>query len=302
VSRSRLRASDLRAPFHGVRTLAGAPDDECEASVLRRVGEYAARMPPTQFFCLVPACVLWTAPLPPSAFFTLADDGAWKDRPLDVGVILPARAPRCDGVRGRSVNPGWAEVVEHPLSSLPVTSPASTWAMMGQFLGDEDLIALGDAMVREPMHPDDPPALTGLAALDRAIAVGRRPGIPRLREALPFIRTRSRSRQETRLRLALTRDARLREPSLNWPVHIDEVMVAQIDVAYPRLRLGFEYEGEQHLTDAAQWAKDIRRYEMLADLGWRIIRVTKSDLDAQRPDFVRRARAAFAAATHRVGA
>ncbi|TQJ30657.1 hypothetical protein FBY39_1113 [Microbacterium sp. SLBN-146] len=263
--------------------------------MLRRVGEYAVRMPSTQFFCLVSACVLWNAPLPPSAFFTLADDGTWKDRPLDVGVTLPARAPRCDGVRGRSVNPGWADVVEHPLSGLPLTSPASTWAMMGQFLADDDLIALGDAMVREPMHPDDPPALASLAALDTAIAVGRRPGIPRLREALPFIRTRSRSRQETRLRLALTRDARLPEPSLNWPVYIDEVVVALIDVAYPRVRVGFEYEGEQHLTDAAQWAKDIRRYEMLADLGWRIIRVTKSDLDLERTAFIRRARAAVAA-------
>lgn len=267
--------------------------------MLRRVGEYAARMPPTQFFCLVSACVLWNAPLPPSVFFTFTDDGAWKDRPLDVGVTLPARAPRCGGVRGRSVNPGWAEVVEHPVSGLPLTSPASTWAMMGQFLGDEDLIALGDAMVREPMHPDDPPALASLAALDAAIAVGRRPGIPRLREALPFIRTRSRSRQESRLRLALTRDARLPEPSLNWPVYIDEILVAMIDVAYPELRLGFEYEGEHHLTDATQWAKDIRRYEMLVDLGWRIIRVTKSDLDVERTGFIRRARAAVAASLHR---
>jgi very-short-patch-repair endonuclease len=295
VSASRVRASDLRAPFHGARAAVEIPVETAEESVRRRALEYVPVMRSTEFFCLVSACVLWGAPLPVSILRPRNTAGTFEDRLLDVGVMLPARAARGRGVRGRSVKPGWGDIDSDPVHALPVTSPATTWAMMGVLLRRDDLVALGDAFVREPMRPGDPPALATIADLTSALKTGRRPGVILLREALPLIRTRSRSRKETETRLALL-SANLPEPELNWPVFVGATIVALVDLAYPDLLLGFEYEGEHHLLDPAQWAADIRRYEMLAELGWRIIRVTKSDLASERAQFVTRARAAHIAA------
>lgn len=291
VSRARLRASDLRTPYYGVRSALVEPRDRYEASVRRRAAEFAIRMRDDEFFCLVAAAVLWDAPLPASAF-SHSDRGVRLERPLDVGVLFPARASRVTGVRGRSIQPDLAAVRIDPVTRFRVTDPATTWAMMGALLERDDLVALGDALVREPMRRGERPALSSIDDLADALAAGRRQGAATLRAALPLIRTRARSRRETLTRLLLL-DARLPEPELNWPVLLDGAVAALIDLAYPELRVGFEYEGEQHLTDPTQWAKDIRRYEMLADLGWRIIRVTKSDLGVRRAAFIARVRGAL---------
>ncbi len=247
-----------------------------------------------EFLCLVAAAVAWGAPLPLSVFRIRDGSNRLVERPLDVGVLLPSRASRARGVRGTSIAAGMGSVRTEPVSGLHVTSPATTWAMMGALLQRDDLVALGDAFVREPMRSGDPPALSTIAELTAALEAGRRRGAVTLREALSLVRTRSWSRKETETRLVLMA-AGLPEPSLNWPVVVEGRVVALIDVAYPEREVGFEYAGEQHLTDPRQWARDIRRYEMLADLGWRIIRVTASDLAQHRVQFVDRARAALTA-------
>jgi very-short-patch-repair endonuclease len=52
-----------------------------------------------------------------------------------------------------------------------------------------------------------------------------------------------------------------------------------------------EYEGDHHRTDRRQFNKDIRRIEILTDLGWIVVRLTSVDCDA---DIVRRVAAARA--------
>ncbi len=244
-----------------------------------------------EFFCLVAAAVAWGAPLPASVFHH-RDGNRLVERPLDVGVFLPSRASRARGVRGTSISEGMGSVRTEPVSGLRVTSPATTWAMMGAMLCRDDLVALGDAFVREPMRRGDPPALATIAELAASLEAGRRRGATTLREALSLTRTRSRSRKETETRLVLVA-AGLPEPSLNHPVVVEGKVVALVDLAYPDRKVGIEYEGEQHLTDPRQWARDIRRYEMLADLEWRIIRVTASDLAQHREELVARVRGAL---------
>ncbi len=195
-------------------------------------------------------------------------------------------------MRGISLTEGLGSVRTEPASGLRVTSPATTWAMMGALLRRDDLVALGDAFVREPMRAGDPPALATITELRAALEAGRRRGAAALREALPLVRTRSRSRKESETRLILLA-AGLPEPLLNWPIAVRGEVVALIDLAYPERKVGIEYEGEQHLTDPRQWARDIRRYEMLADLGWRIVRVTASDLARHREQLATRVRAAL---------
>jgi hypothetical protein len=121
-------------------------------------------------------------------------------------------------------------------------------------------------------------------------------GVGKLRAALPSIRTRSASRPETRCRLALV-EAGLPEPALNFDVVEHGRALGCVDLAYPELRIAIEYEGEHHLLDPEQWARDIERYDRLREAGWVVIRVTKTEL-FRSPNLliarVRRARAARA--------
>jgi very-short-patch-repair endonuclease len=56
------------------------------------------------------------------------------------------------------------------------------------------------------------------------------------------------------------------------------------------------YDGDQHRTDRRQYVKDIRRLEMLEEMGWIIVRAVAED---RRAAVLRRARAAIAASNVR---
>ncbi|MBD3941387.1 DUF559 domain-containing protein [Microbacterium sp. NEAU-LLC] len=314
VSGSRLRAGDLDAPYRGVRVVkrvaavdAGTPpvresdrsqvreqpQGESDALELReRALTLALTMPPNQFFTHVTAAILWGLPVPAS----LLRDSFGRLRDLDVGVFAPARHPRHAGVRGHQLRSGRNHVVVHAEHGVRLSSAASTWASLASVVRDEyDLVALGDAVVREPMFTNDPPALATMAQLAAAVGAGRRIGVAALRAALPRVRTRSASRMETRCRLILV-DAGLPEPELNHEVRgADGGLVACVDLAYAGHKIAIEYEGEHHLTDPDQWTKDIARYEALAAAGWFVIRVTKSQVFDARGDLVLRVRRALSA-------
>lgn len=321
VAASRLRGKDLDASYRGVRVVRDSeavmdaappvgqspeadtrgvdsaevvePAGSADARELqRRARIFALTMPANQFFTHITAAVLWGLPLPAS---TLRDSfGRLRD--LDVGVFAPLRHPRHAGVRGHQLKRGRAHVRTHGAQGVRLTSPASTWASLGAVVADEyDLVAVGDAVVREGLFQGDPPPLATLKELRTAVAAGRRVGGPALRRAVDRVCTRSASRMETRCRLILL-DAGLPMPELNHEVTDRQgAFLACVDLAYPIQKVAFEYEGEHHLTDPEQWAKDIARYEKLAAAGWFVIRVTKSDVFGGRSDLVARARSALRA-------
>lgn len=277
-------------PFYGVRAVrsqsADANSSTPEERVLELVGQYALRMTRHQFFTHVAAAVIWGLPLPITVF---------ADRALDVGVFAPRRNASGRRTRGHSVKPGHAHIVTHPELGVRVTTPASTWALLAGDLQVRDLVAVADAAVRVPMHENDAPALTTVEQLHAALSVGRRPGIARLRTALPLVCERSCSRPETWLRLVLI-DAGFPVPSANFDVFVDGKWIARVDLAYPELRIALEYEGDHHLTDSQQWHRDIARAERLVEAGWRVIRVTKADVFGNSEPLVARVRRAIAVA------
>lgn len=60
--------------------------------------------------------------------------------------------------------------------------------------------------------------------------------------------------------------------------------IARLDMAYPLLKLGMEYDGRGHLTEWQQQS-DARRLNRLAAAGWTVLRFTSSDV-LRTPDAI----------------
>ena len=287
VSPSRLRASDLERPFHGVtaRRASEATPNAVESHLLS-ASQYAVRMRESEFFSHVTAALLWGLPLPASAL---------RSGNIDVSVHHPDRASRARGVRGHQMRSTLVSVVTHPLTGVMVTSPASTWASLATVLPNTyDLIAVGDAVVRSPVLRDHRPALATLDQLRHATAAAGRTGIDRLRESFPRVRTSAWSRTESWTRL-LRVDSGLDEPVCNFELPAGNGRRRYIDLAYPQWKIAIEYEGLQHLLDRRQWDSDIARYERLVAEGWLVIRVTSEQLFTAPGSVITRVQAAIRA-------
>lgn len=291
VTPSRLRAGDLAQPYHGVRAVRHAPPASsrpaptAEEMLRERALQYAHRMTGYEFFSHVTAAVMWGLPLP-----------SWLvvDRLPDVAVLLARRAPAGRGVIGHALKGGMTYSVVHPELGVPVSTVASTWALLGGMLARlDDVVAVADAAVRQPLHTNDAPALATIDQLRAAAGAGRRVRGALLKEALPLVSTRSRSRAESRMRVLLQLGG-VPDAEVNFDVWHRGEWLAQVDLAYPEAKLALEYEGEHHLTDPAQWAADIARVDRLVEAGWRVIRVTKGDFDGGAVGLAARVRRALA--------
>ncbi|SIO21347.1 endonuclease domain-containing protein [Agromyces cerinus] len=269
LTRGRLAAGDLSTPFRGSRMVVGT-----DRSIRHLALAYAARMPDRQFFSHATAALLNGVPLPTAVE---------RDPRLDVSVFEGAPRPRVRGVVGHVLEPTRTTVLA--AGRLRMTDAATTWCQLGARLGVDDLVAAGDFMVtgRDPVGGRAP-----MVRVTDLVAAAERhrgsSGVARLRIALPLIRYGPLSRRETRLRLVIVR-AGLPEPEINHVVRDPRLggWEPMIDLAYPRHRVGIEYEGDHH-RDPRQFRADIRRYERLQDVGWSFVRVTAADLPEQGGD------------------
>jgi len=278
VSRSRLRGSDLRAPFFGVRIAADVSyevdaEEPYERQRLQRIArarEYAPRLHTGHFFSHQTAAAIWGGPLP----LEFAEDGRIADEfPPHVCALGPVSEPRTSGVIGHRSRSSFTEMTEH--DGLRVSSPAATWAASGS-LPLYDLIALGDYFCREwrqgrgrPTPGREP--LATREDLRRMLEAGRRVGADRLRAALPRIREDFWSPRESLVRCLLV-DAGLPEPLLNVDVYDDAGrFLGCVDMAYGEEKVAVEYLGMLH---GATWAADVERIAALRAAGWIVIEVT----------------------------
>lgn len=287
VSVERLRRSDLRRPFHAVRasiTLAdpppSSPATEAEQWAAARESargparDYAARMPPDQFFTHVTAAIVHGLPLPARLL---------RSRIVDVGTVVRTQRRAGRGVRGHLVQPEYLSTIL--VGGLRVSSAVDTWCQLAAILPLDDLVSMGDALVcREQPH----------AAMDQlAAAVSRctgRPGARRLREALELVRPRTDSPRETALRLLIVR-AGLPEPEVNRAIeNMFGAFLAWGDLVYWQYMILIEYDGAQHRDDEAQFHSDVDRLDRLAAAGWRIIRVNKTHLGPDSQALIERIR------------
>ena len=279
LSRWDMQSPLLDRPFHGLRAPRPVADDvertpaalEREA-ITRAAYRFTAHMHDHEFFSHSTAAVMWGAPLP-----------RLHRTDVHVSVLSPHRAPRGSGVRGHQLA-ARSVVLSCPIEHrIALTDPATTWALLAAELRHPyDLVAAADAIVRVERMPGSRsrllrPALATRADLEAAIPSGRR-GVVALREALDRVRPGVASRMETWMRLTIV-DAGLPEPVLDHDVY-DALgrFLGCLDAAYPELRVGMEYEGDHHRTDERQWQRDIVKHDDLVRAGWRVIRVTRSQL------------------------
>lgn len=291
----RMRAKDLTTPFRGVRRSTELTEQRAAkaASDDRPYAEYRMRrqrliddarayneiMPPGSFFCGATAAMIgYNAPVRfPSE--------------LDVAVIAPERASRAKGIRGRKVAPHLATVTE--VGGLPMTTPASTWAMLGRELSLRELVEVGDSLVQIPrddrgrQHPELVHA--SIADLAAEIAIGPRPpSTAKLREACEMIRVGSSSVLETDFRLDATA-AHLPTPTLDLEVRDDRGRLLGIsEIVYPQYRVAVEIEGDHHRTDRKQWHRDLEKYHYYANAGWEVVRLTSLHIRGRQRDAVKR--------------
>lgn len=272
----RLRGSDLEAPFWGVRSV-----DVDLGDVFGRCAAFSPRLRPGWVFSHLTAAALLGAPLPNSC--KQATD-------LHIGALHGVQPARGRGVVGHRL----AEATRTTqVRGFTLTAPADTFALLATMLELPDLVAVGDFLVsgsrsrggsRVDIH-------TTIDELTAAVtAYGSRRSARLLRAALPLVRIGVDSRPETHLRLALI-DAGIPEPSVNPPVQVDGgTAVLHPDLAEPRLRIAYEYEGDLHRTDQQRFRTDIVRRERFEAAGWRVVRVTAHDLFVDRASFIARVR------------
>ncbi|MFB7842995.1 hypothetical protein [Microbacterium sp. NPDC056052] len=284
VGAGRLRGGDLIRPYSGVRAripprLEREEDPYAEQRRLRieQALRYAPRLRPRQYFSHETAAALWGGPLP------LVPQG----RGIEVHVSTLGEGPlvRAAGVVRHRGDPRLVRVRTD--LGVPVASPVSTWAQLGR-LPFPDLVALGDFLCRvwrrgvgRP-QPGRAPLAT-VAQLRSAVAAGRRPGGPSLREAIEWIREDSWSPRESEVRCLLV-SAGLPEPELNVDLFDGGAFLGCVDLVYRAQKVAIEYLGRVH---ADSWGTDVERLARLRAAGWTVIEVT-AELLADPRELVRR--------------
>ncbi|WP_208856875.1 hypothetical protein [Rathayibacter oskolensis] len=276
---AQLRSPRLASPFHGVRT------SVLPITHLDRARAYRPRLRPTQFYSHLTAAEIWGVPLPSRSA---------EDDPIHVGALVPHRPPRTRGVVGHTLGAEHVEVVER--WGMPVLTAATTWMTLATLLTDRDLLAAADHLLLAPRYEsrtDDRPYTT-LSELEARLEGFRGRGRKRLLEALHLASTRAASRRETWLR-SLLHEAGLPAPEVNAEIWDGGVLIAVGDLVFRRWKVLAEYDGGQHRTDDAQFARDRERSLRLQLAGWIIVVVRAEGLGRGRSRTVSEVKQALSA-------
>lgn len=277
LSRGRLRSSDVASAGRLLYLPIGW---DFEIRGLARA--LSAATPGAWISHVTAACILglW---LPP-----------WFRECRDFHLSKPRELPpvRRKGVVGHTVLAFDQEVME--LDGIRISTPARTWLDLSGILPLEDLVAVGDQLVRQPRLDLDARSdpWSTLPLLKEMLK--RHPklkGIVKAREAAELIRSGSDSAPETFLRLALTA-AGLPEPELQLRVERDNRWSPAADMGYRAQRVAIQYDGGHHLTREQQ-SVDNRRDESFNAAGWRYFKFNADDLANDFRAAVRRVRAAL---------
>jgi len=126
---------------------------------------------------------------------------------------------------------------------------------------------------------------------------GGRRGVVQARELVPLVDGRAESTGESFTRLAIHDDG-LPVPVPQYVVRASTWTTYRLDLAYPRLKICVEYDGEEFHTSEEDRTADRHRRQWLRDHGWIVIVVTKDELRGPaREAWLREVRRALAERT-----
>ncbi|MBI5738177.1 MAG: hypothetical protein HY997_20135 [Mycolicibacterium neoaurum] len=203
----------------------------------------------------------------------------WIDDDVPIEVIGRCRRQRGLVVRYDSL----AESEVIAIDGVRVTTPARTAFDLGRRLDRGPAVARMDALMRAR-----PFTIADVELLARAHRGA--PGLPKLRTALPLVDGGAESPRETWLRLLFI-DAGLPRPVTQYVVHAEDGRyLRRLDMVWEEYKVAAEYDGQQHLADRRQYAKDVWVNRELQRLNWHVIHVIKED---RGQDIVAHARAAL---------
>lgn len=195
--------------------------------------------------------------------------------PVESCVLRWKARSRRSGVDGRTRDLSPEDVM--CVGPVRVTTPLRTALDLGCHLHRKDALAALDQFMR---HHEITREQLGRAA----VRYFRRRGVIQLRQLIPLADARAESPRESWTRLAIL-DAGLPCPELQYWIEIDGVPTYRLDLAYPRLHVAIEYDGEDfHDRTDAQKRHDAERRRWLEEHGWTIVVVKNGDFTAHRLD------------------
>jgi hypothetical protein len=188
------------------------------------------------------------------------------------------RASRLSITSGHSQTLLPADVVE--IGELRVTSPVATAIHLARHLDRPFALSAVDAMLHANLVTD--PELRAAAA-----RYPHHPGIVQAREIISFADPLTESPGESWLRLRLL-DAGFGRPTAQVPVR-GRHRNFRIDLGYPKpmvdgRRLGLEYDSDEWHSGPSNDLRDELRRQELADVGWHILSVRRTDVWGQYPE------------------
>lgn len=203
-----------------------------------------------------------------SAAYLLGADVLPLDAPVEVSVPRTATLRAHPGlVVHRAVLPA-SDLTRR--SGLPLTTPLRTAFDLAR---QSDLVAAVVAVDALLYRRVVTPEQLANFALSRA----RWPGVRRLPPVLSLAAPDVESPMETRTRLVLVL-AGLPRPVVQFDV-CDAAgrFVARVDLAYPRIKLAIEYDGDHH-RERLTFQRDVARLNALRLCGWTVLRFTADDV------------------------
>ncbi|KZS84917.1 hypothetical protein B4U45_17315 [Mycobacterium persicum] len=277
---------DSQAPFLGSALLAsGALTRHQLRTQYRAVlpNVYLSRRVQLSFEQRIAAAWLWSrgSAVIAGAAAAAVHGARWipDDFPVEL-ICVKSRPPRGVLTRRDVLGDGEMQTVD----GRAVTTPERTAFDIGRRGAVRSAVVRLDALARA----------TGFTVDDVLHVAGRHPGARGLRQletALELVDPGAQSPRESYLRLLLI-DAGFPRPRTQIPVAgADGMPFAYLDLGWEDYMVAVEYDGDHHQRDRQQYVKDIRRVELLEQLGWIIIRVVAEDRPA---DILRRVRAAVA--------
>src|SRR3712207_2647870 len=162
---------------------------------------------------------------------------------------------------------------------IRISTPARTWLDLARLVPLEDLVAIGDQLVRQPRAGLEVRTQPWLTVPELKQMLARHPklqGIVKARAAVELVRPGADSAPETFLRLALT-EAGLPEPELQVQVVPEDSRSPAADLGYRRHRIAIQYDGGHHLTREQQ-TRDNRRDAHFHSADWRYFKFNADDL------------------------